>query len=737
MAETFDTEMPDLDLFVGTGTTPSLATEVCASATATATEHCEVADPVAGTWWVLIQNWAGTTSQPDAYTLATAVVPADDLGNAGVDGPEVPLAAGEPYDIRFHWDIPEMVAGDRYYGTIVLGSSPATPGDIGSFPVTLLRAGDDVAKTASAGEATLGDTVSYEITIQPNVTPTDLVYTIVDTVPDGLTIDPASVTGDGVVDGQTITWEVLVPSPVGKESAYVSSTPATSAQCAAWTGFIDLAPGIPFAGLDGDSVSANAFSAIGPFNHYGEDFPNLTVAEDGLVTMAGGYGGAPWVPQAIPNPAAPNGVLAPLWSDLELSLADGRGMRLAQSTTDGVAIVQWDDPFEFTEDNTVGPSVGKFQAWIYNSVDDTRPEMTFEYGAVGALPGVATIGTESISGETATAVLGAGDPAGVVSPSPGGSFCLDYEGPSFDPITVGYDVTVHEDALTGTYTNLASHITDDPYAKSVVASFDLEVDGNTVTSLNVSPSSAKLKAKAATQQFTARADLSGGGTIDVTDRATWSSGNPNVVTINATGLATAVGRGKATISASFGGKADTAAVHVAGKVTAGTPFNDLGASQFAHEIAWLYQSGITGGCTATRFCPTNPVTREQMAAFLNRAIGLPSTGTDFFDDDDGTLFERDINRLAAAGFTGGCATRRFCPDANVTREQMASFLTRAFDLPATSTDFFTDDNTSIHEGSINRLAASGITGGCAAGRFCPTSNVTREQMAAFLYRVYN
>ena len=92
-----------------------------------------------------------------------------------------------------------------------------------------------------------------------------------------------------------------------------------------------------------------------------------------------------------------------------------------------------------------------------------------------------------------------------------------------------------------------------------------------------------------------------------------------------------------------------------------------------------------------------------MAAFLNRALGLPATGTDFFDDDDGSLFENDINRLRAAGITGGCATRRFCPNDNVTREQMASFLTRAFDLPLTSTDFFSDDNTSIHEGSINRL----------------------------------
>ena len=566
VAETFDTEMPDLDMFVGTGTTPSLATEVCTSTSPTATERCDVADPAAGTWWVIIQNWEASASQPDAYTLATAAVPGDDLGNAGVDGPEGPLAAGEPYDIRFHWDIPAMVAGDRYYGTVVLGSSPATPGDIGSFPVNLIRAGDDVAKTASASEATFGDTVSYEITVQPNVTPTDLVYTIVDTVPDGLTIDPASVTGGGVVDGQTITWEVLLPSPVGKESSYVSSTPATSAQCAAWTGFFDLGTiGIPFAGLDGDSVAANAFSGIGPFNHYGEDFPNLTVAEDGLITMAGGYGGDVWEAQAIPNAAAPNGVLAPLWSDLELSIANGRGMRLAQSTADGVAIVQWDNPFEWTADDTVGPSVGKFQAWIYNSVEDFRPEMTFEYGTVGALPGVATIGTESMSGDLATAILGAGDPAGVVTPSPTGSFCLDYEGPSFDPITVGYDVTVHEDALTGTYTNQASHITDDPYAEVVLESFDLEVDGNTVTSLNVSPSTAKLKAKAATQKFTAEAELSGGGTIDVTDRATWSSGNEDVATIDASGLATAVGGGKAIISASFAGEADTAEVQVSGK----------------------------------------------------------------------------------------------------------------------------------------------------------------------------
>ena len=65
---------------------------------------------------------------------------------------------------------------------------------------------------------------------------------------------------------------------------------------------------------------------------------------------------------------------------------------------------------------------------------------------------------------------------------------------------------------------------------------------------------------------------------------------------------------------------------------------------------------------------------------------------------------------------------------------MAAFLVRSFHLPLTSRDFFTDDETSIFEGDINRLAASGITAGCGGTKFCPNNLVSREQMAAFLWR---
>ena len=68
---------------------------------------------------------------------------------------------------------------------------------------------------------------------------------------------------------------------------------------------------------------------------------------------------------------------------------------------------------------------------------------------------------------------------------------------------------------------------------------------------------------------------------------------------------------------------------------------------------------------------------------------------------------------------------------------MAAFLVRALNLTDQGTTDFTDDNTSIFEDDIEKLAAAGITQGCnppTNDRFCPDNNVTRGQMAAFLHR---
>jgi hypothetical protein len=194
---------------------------------------------------------------------------------------------------------------------------------------------------------------------------------------------------------------------------------------------------------------------------------------------------------------------------------------------------------------------------------------------------------------------------------------------------------------------------------------------------------------------------------------------------------------------SFVGDTTTTTGDVLGGAVASPPvypvqnvFSDLWDSRLVSSIQWIYDEGITNGCSATRYCPVNSVTRGQMASFLARAMDLPAATRDYFSDDDGQMHEADINKIAEAGITGGCEPNKFCRLQAVSRAQMAGFLRRALDLPAATKDYFTDDSHETLESSINALAAAGITGGCANDRYCPRSAVSREQMAAFIMRAF-
>ncbi len=177
------------------------------------------------------------------------------------------------------------------------------------------------------------------------------------------------------------------------------------------------------------------------------------------------------------------------------------------------------------------------------------------------------------------------------------------------------------------------------------------------------------------------------------------------------------------------------------EIYVGTDFTDTPESIFVVDIAWLSAKGITRGCNPplnTMFCPDANVTRGQFAAMMVRALGL-APGPDAFVDDDTSIFEADINALAAAGISKGCnppANTEFCPDRALTRAEFASLLVRALGLEDGS-DAFVDDGDSVHESDIDALAAAGITKGCnppANTQFCPKDNVTRGQIAAFLRR---
>ncbi|MCP4966811.1 MAG: hypothetical protein GY926_16480, partial [bacterium] len=100
-----------------------------------------------------------------------------------------------------------------------------------------------------------------------------------------------------------------------------------------------------------------------------------------------------------------------------------------------------------------------------------------------------------------------------------------------------------------------------------------------------------------------------------------------------------------------------------------------------------------------------------LAATPLASFALDPGGT--FSDDNGSVHEGAIEAIADEGITLGCnppANTLYCPTSTVTREQMASFLVRALDLPAGSSSF-TDIDSSIHKADIAALASAGITAG--------------------------
>ena len=173
-------------------------------------------------------------------------------------------------------------------------------------------------------------------------------------------------------------------------------------------------------------------------------------------------------------------------------------------------------------------------------------------------------------------------------------------------------------------------------------------------------------------------------------------------------------------------------------------FIDTRNHTFEADAKWAADSRVTKGCNPpenTMFCPNDSVTRGEMAAFLRRHLGLSATSNDHFTDDSGSTFEKDINSLAEAGITRGCnppANDRFCPEDPVKRDQMAAFLSRALGLSQDTHPGFDDVPTSsTFFGDIGKLATAGITRGCNPPQntsYCPADEVTRGEMTAFLHR---
>ena len=176
-------------------------------------------------------------------------------------------------------------------------------------------------------------------------------------------------------------------------------------------------------------------------------------------------------------------------------------------------------------------------------------------------------------------------------------------------------------------------------------------------------------------------------------------------------------------------------------------YTDVSASSHgSHKanIEALEELGVFDGteCGARKFCPNEPAKRWAVAVWIVRVVDgtdpFPVTSSRFADVDGDAWWMSYVERLADLGVTVGCKQNplRYCPDATVSRGQMASFLVRAFRLQRAQSAGFTDTGGNTHQASIDALFAAGLTVGCTERplRYCPRNQVTRAQMASLLNR---
>ena len=176
-----------------------------------------------------------------------------------------------------------------------------------------------------------------------------------------------------------------------------------------------------------------------------------------------------------------------------------------------------------------------------------------------------------------------------------------------------------------------------------------------------------------------------------------------------------------------------------GDVPGGPRFSDVPSSHTHRAaISAIAEAGITQGCATGRFCPASSVTRAQMATFLRRALDLPASDAQpFHDVPSHHPHAGSIAAVAEAGIARGDGTGRYRPDASVQRDQMASLLAGALDLPPSDARPFSDvPPESVHAGAIAALAEEGIARGSSDGTYRPARPIDRGQMASFLQRSF-
>jgi hypothetical protein len=164
--------------------------------------------------------------------------------------------------------------------------------------------------------------------------------------------------------------------------------------------------------------------------------------------------------------------------------------------------------------------------------------------------------------------------------------------------------------------------------------------------------------------------------------------------------------------------------------------------QFYDEIEWMADEDLTTGYADGTFRTLEPVTRQATSAWLHRLAGSdpgPFSDPGFVDVPDGHAFDTEIWWMADTGRSTGYLDSTYRPVECVSRQAMAAFLYRESGSPGPPpvAPTFTDVPIGhpFHT-EISWMAAMGVTTGYSDGGFHPGACVTRQAAAAFLFRLF-
>jgi uncharacterized repeat protein (TIGR01451 family) len=495
-AKIVESSAPDLDLYIGRDNNndglPALKEELCRSTSGGYREHCELSrhELTPGVFWLVVQNWRGSGSALDSFRLEILRIDANIRSpHLSVSAP-TSVQAGTPLNLFVYWDDPALKPGQEVPSYLELYDHSVNRILVG-VPLTLHYLYPDVTLnyyTAPKSDKYIqpGAVITYVLQIDPEQDfMKDMVrYTITNTLPNNVTLLSSTTPPTQMLANQQIVWSF----DLNAQRHYRMTTSQNDPSCQ--NQYVDLESfGIPpEPTIQDDTVNVrfdDFYGSLAPVEFWGKSYQRgLYVAADGFLSLNIDQGPNPSVNTALPNPALPNNLIAPLWRDLSVVYDE--------SANHGVTIAGQGSTLMAVEYDDVKAVNGFNQYYDFEVIMRRQPsdrpgayEVIFAYDNLHGALTPATIGLENADGSDSVVV-----PNDAITKN-GDSICFDW---ALDNKVIEYAVRVNDNTpLPAQLLNTIQHTVDISYSKTEVITHAVDMPDVILSAVVAAPESVAME----------------------------------------------------------------------------------------------------------------------------------------------------------------------------------------------------------------------------------------------------